>query len=120
MALVSAPWILKQLGINANTCTITTISTAYGTDEYRLETDTATNHTSINCHVQILSEEDNSVKQGEARAGDLVFWFDYGQEAYCSNGNKITFDSKTYQIYDVQKFDIGGTTMLLECKTRKI
>jgi len=120
MGLVSKSWILKQLGINANTCTVTTVSTAHGTDEYRLETDTTVDYDDINCHVQILSEEDDSVKQGEARAGDLVFWFDYAQESYCSNGNKITFDSKTYQIYDVHNFDVSGVTMLIECRTRKI
>lgn len=120
MALISKSWILKQMGINASTCTLTTVSISHGSDEYRTEAESTTDYNNINCHVQILSEEDDSVKQGEARAGDLVFWFDYNQESYCSPGNKITYDSKTYQIYDAHNFDIGNVTMLIECRTRKI
>ncbi len=120
MPLVNAQFIAKEISSTGNTATITEISISFGSDEYRTKTETPTAHTGIKCWVQILSEADDSVKQGDARAGDLIFWFDSAQESYCVNGNKITFDSKTYQIYDVHKFDIGGTTYLVECMTRKI
>ncbi len=120
MVKINTAWISKQLAVTANTCTITTVSISHGSDEYRTESETIVDYTSINCQVLILSEEDASVKQGEARAGDLVFWFDFDQEARLTPGNKITFDSKTYKIQDVKKFDRGDTTYLIECRTRKI
>lgn len=120
MPLLNAQFIAKEISSTGNTCTITEVSISFGSDEYRTKTETTTDQTGIKCWVQILSEEDDAVKQGDARAGDLIFWFDSDQESYCVQGNKITFDSKTYQIYNVHKFDILGTTYLVECRTRKI
>jgi len=120
MSLFDTRFIQKGIEDIGNTCTIIEVSTSTGTDEYRTVTETETDHTSIKCHVQVLSEADDQVKEGIARAGDLLFWFDYSQESYCVQGNKITYDSKTYQIEDVRKFDIQGTTYLIQCRTRKI
>lgn len=119
--LLSQRYIQKNIGAVGNTCTIIEVSRSYGTDEYRTKSETTTSHTGISCFSRILTEEDESVKQGQATAGDLVFWFDSDNESYCVNGNRITFDSKTYQIYDVRKFDaIGNTTYVIECRTKQI
>ncbi len=120
MPRLDANWIKKQLGVTANTCTITTRSISHGTDEYRLETVTTVNYTNITCQVQILTEEDDSVKQGDDKAEDMIFYFASDQESKLANGNNITFDSKVYRIYDVKKFDRISTTYVIECRTRKI
>ena len=120
MPLLSARFFQKDIQAKGNTVTITEVSRSAGSDEYRIITKTSTAHTGIKAVVQILSEADDSVKSGEARAGDLIFWFDSDQEDYCVQGNQITYDSKTYQIYEVIKFAISDTTYLIECRTRKI
>lgn len=120
MVMLDTRFVQKNLESNANTCTITETSRSFGADEYRTITLTETDQTSLSCWVQILSEEEELVKEGEARAGDLIFWFDSANESFCVQGNKITFDSKTYEMSDVRKFDVGGTTYLIEVRTKKI
>ncbi len=121
MPLLSTRFIQKEIESTGNTCTLIEVSRSIATDEYRIVTEVLTNHTSIKCFVNILDESDDSVRQGEAKAGDLIFWFDSDQESYCVNGNRITFDSKTYQINEVRKFDaIGNTTYIIECRTSQI
>ena len=120
MPLLDPQTIIRELGTTGNTCTITEISITFGSDEYRTKSESTTDNTNINCWIQILSEEDDIVKQGDARQGDLIFWFDSDRESLCVQGHKITFDSKTYQIYDVHKFDTSGVTQIIECRVRKI
>jgi len=120
MVLLNTNFIKKEIDSTGNTCTITEISKSVGTDEYRIITETETSNTSINCWVQILSEEDEIVTQGNARAGDFVFWFDSARESLCVQGNRITFDSKDFEMTEVRKFDIIGTTYLVECRTRQV
>lgn len=120
MGLLSTRFIQREIAQTANTVTVTEIARSTGSDEYRTVTETETDNASINCWIQVLTEEDESVKEGIARAGDLVFWFDSDQESIVLQGNRITWDSKIYQIHDVKKFDVGGTTYLIEARTRQI
>jgi hypothetical protein len=118
---LDARFIQKNIAALGNTCTITEISRSYGTDEYRTKTETETNRTNLPCYVHVLSLEDESVKQGEARAGDLVFWFDASYVDYCVQGNRITWNSDTYQIKNVEQFRaVGNTLMLIECVVEQI
>ena len=119
--MLDTRYIQKNMAAVGDTCTIIEISRSTGTDEYRIVTESETSHTSLSCFVQILTEEDEGVKEGTARAGDLIFWFDSANESYCVQGNRITFDSKTFQIKDVRKFDaMGNTTYLIQCFTEQI
>ena len=120
MAFFDTRFIQKAMEDLGRTCTITEVSISTGSDAYRTVTETETDHDNIKCHIQILSEADDQVKSGIAKAGDLIFWFDYAQESYCVQGNRITYDSKTYQMEDVHKFEMEGTTYLIQCRTRKI
>ena len=113
-------FIQRQMQAMGNTCTVVEVNRSNRSDAYREEIETYTNHTGIYCFVNILTEQDISVKEGEARAGDLIFNFDYSSESYLKQMNRIIFDGKTFQIYDVRKFDaIGNTTFLIECLTKK-
>ena len=119
MALLNVNFIKKEIDNTGNTCTITEISKSTGSDEYRIITETETSNANINCWVHILNEEDDIVKQGNARAGDFVFWFDSTRESLCVQGNRITFDSKTFEMTDVRKFDVSGTTNVIEVRTKQ-
>lgn len=110
----------RQVQGLGNTCTVVDIVRTFSSDAYREVTETKTNYENVKCFVTILTEQDTSVEEGEARAGDLIFNFDYSSESFLKQMNRIIFDGKTYQIYDVRKFDaIGNTTYLIECLTKK-
>lgn len=119
--MLDTRFIQKNMAAVGNTCTIIEIARSTGSDEYRTISETETSQTSLSCFVQILTEEDESVKEGKARMGDFIFWFDSANESYCVQGNRITFDSKTFQIKDVRKFDaMGNTTYLIQCFTSQV
>lgn len=108
---------MGQLG---DTCTVVEVARTFASAAYREETETYTNHLLVPCFVNILTEQDTSVQEGEARAGDLIFNFDYSSEAWLKQMNRIIWDGRTFQISDVRRFDaIGNTTYLIECLTKK-
>ena len=118
---LNARFIQKNIQAVGNTCTIIEVSRSYGTDEYRTKTESTSDTNSVKCFVQVLSHEDESVKQGEARAGDLTFWFDSSRSAIIVQGNRITWNSDTYQITNVKQFRAKGNTLyLIECDTEQI
>ena len=120
MNLLNTRFIQKDIESKGNTVTITEISKSVGTDEYRTISETETPQTALKCFIQILNESDDMVNQGNARAGDLIFWFDSSNESYCVQGNRITYDSKTYEMVDVRKFDVADTTYLIEVRTKQV
>jgi len=121
MPLLDARFIQKNMAAVGNTCTVTTVARSYGTDEYRTKTESTSDTEDVECFVHVLSKEDDSVKQGEARAGDLVFWFDASYSALCVQGNRVTWNSDTYQITNVKPFKaVGDTLMIIECVVEQI
>lgn len=113
-------YIQRQLQALGDTCTVVEVTRNFSSEAYREVAETYTNHLGVYCFVHILTEMDTSVQEGEARAGDLIFSFDSSSEAFLKQMNRIIFDGKTYQIYDVRKFDaIGNITFMVECLTKK-
>ena len=120
-------YIQRQMQALGDTCTVVEVTRTFPNVAYREGSDggfegneTYVNHTGIYCFVHILTEQDTSVQEGEARAGDLIFNFDSTSETWLKQMNRIIFDGRTFQISDVRKFDaIGNTTYLIECLTKK-
>jgi len=113
-------FIQRQFRALGNTVTVVEVARTFPNEAYREVNETYTNHTDIYTLVSILTEQDTSVQEGEARAGDLIFNFDYSSEAFLKQGNRIIFDGRTFQISDVRRFDaIGNTTYMIECLTKK-
>ena len=113
MSLLNARFIQKNMSAVGNTCTVTVVSRSYGTDEYRTKTETTSDTEDVPCFVHILSNEDDSVKQGEARAGDLIFSFDSSKSAIIVQGNRITWNSGTYQITGIKQYRAEGNTLYM-------
>jgi len=113
-------FIQSEIQGEGNTCTVIEVSLSTGSDEYRTVSETLTSNANIKCMTQILTEEDEDVKEGNFRRGDMIFWFDEDQESIILQGNRITFDSKTFQIKDVEKFDSGDNTFLIRAMTEQI
>lgn len=124
---LSTRYVQRQMQALGDTCTIVEVTRVFPNVAYREGSDggfegneTYVNHTGIYCLVHILTEQDTSVQEGEARAGDLIFNFDSSSETWLTQMNRIIFDGKTFQISDVRKFDaIGNTTYMIECLTKK-
>lgn len=122
---VDARFIQKNIAACGNTCTVTEIAVTIGTDEYRTKSEVESSHANIPCYVNVLSYEDEMVKSGIARAGDLRFWFDYSYESYftLSGDNKlrITWNSREYEVYNILPFKaVGDNLMIIEVLTRQI
>ena len=121
MPLLDQRFIQKNIASVGNVCSIVEVSRSYGSDEYKTKTEDLTTTNNISCFVHILSYEDEEVKQGEARMGDLVFWFDSDQSGKLAQGNRIIWNSSTYQIINVKPFKAEGDVILLiECLTGQI
>ncbi|RLD42760.1 MAG: hypothetical protein DRI86_11090 [Bacteroidetes bacterium] len=69
--------------------------------------------------VQVLSQEDELVKEGIFQSGDKIFWFK-GNESGIVRGNRIYHDSKWYEIVEVINHDVAGTTFIIEARAKKI
>jgi len=113
MPLLDQRFIQKNISAVGDTCTVTVVTRTYGTDEYRTKSESTSDTTIVSCFVQVLSHEDESVKQGEARAGDLTFWFDSDRSSIIVQGNRITWNSDTYQIKNVKQYRAEGNTLFL-------
>jgi len=117
LPLLDQRFIQKNIGAVGNTCTVTQIAVTLGTDEYRTRSEVETENTDIPCFVHVLSYEDEQVKSGDARAGDLVFWFDSGYNSILArSGNnkiRITWNSLTYEVKNVKPFKAEGDTLML-------
>lgn len=125
MPLLDQRFIQKNINAVGNTCTVTEIAVTIGTDEYRTKSEVETEHTSVPCFVNVLSYEDEIVKQGIARAGDLIFWFDYSFNSYFDltedNKVRITWNGDTYEVSDIKPFKAEGDVILLiECLVKQI
>jgi hypothetical protein len=122
---LDARFIQKNIGALGDICTVTEIAVSFGSDEYRTKTEAETDHTNIPCYVHILSYEDEIVKQGDARAGDLKFWFDASYEAlFTPSGDdkvRISFNNDTYEVKNIMPFKaVGNTLMLIEVLVAQI
>ena len=118
-------FIQKNIGSVGNTCTIRSVAVTVGSDEYRTVSESNTDYEDVSCLSNCLSAEDESVKQGEARAGDMVFWFDAGQNARLErDGNtkvQIIFNERKYQATNIiPHYAVGNTLFLLEVRTQEI
>lgn len=84
-------------------------------------TETLTDVT-VSSHVQIMSGDDEEVEEGILERGDLIAFFDPldTNAAYFKLGNRISYDSRWYEIVDVIKepSQIGGGHV--EVHARKI
>ena len=80
------------------------------------ETTTTETKTAV---VQILSQEDQLVKDGIFQSGDKLFWFK-GNETNIIRGNRITHATLIYEIVSVEPHYAAGTIYIMEAKTKKV
>jgi len=87
--------ILSRVGENI---TITDV-TEGDVDKYGDRADSDAIHTVLG-HIQVLSNDDDEVVEGNFKSGDLHAFFD-SDALYIERGNKITYRDQTYIMDDV-------------------
>ena len=78
-----------------------------------------TSDSTIKAFVNVLSQNDEIVKEGKFQSGDKTF-FIKGDQTNLDRGNFIIHDSKQYKIDDVVQAFVGGTNYVYEVRTKKI
>ena len=118
MSIVDKQIVTNNINEFGSSITLTTVSVSLGTDEYRTPTETTANY-SLTAFPQVLTTEDDIVIEGQFAAGDFIFWFSADNISYLSNGNRITYNSKLYEINDVIRHDVADILQVVEVRTKK-
>ena len=82
-------------------------------------TESTSDAKNVKCMVNVLSQEDELVKEGVFQSGDLVFWF-ISNRTDIERGNRIQFNSKWYEIVETIEHIVGDNNYLLEARTKKV
>ena len=109
--------ISNEINYYGTSVTLTTVTDS-SYSKWGDATESASNSTKT-AFVQILTQEDQLVKEGVFQAGDKLFWFK-GDETNISRGNRITHASKVYEIVETLEHDVAGTTFIIEARTKKV
>ena len=108
----------KEISILGSTVTIRTI-TDDSYSKWGDATESNSDSTGVKAMVNILTQENELVKEGIFQSGDLVFWFDTSRTDIL-RGNKIYYQSKWYEINEVIKHTVADTTQSLVCNVKKV
>ena len=82
-------------------------------------TESTSDTTEVKAFVNILTQNDQEVKEGIFQAGDKRFFFKQSQ-ASIARGNRIYHDSKWYEIDGVITSSSGDTTYAVEATAKKV
>ena len=74
--------------------------------------------TSIKCFINIMTQDDQEVKEGVFKTGDIRFWFKGDQTI--NRGDRIKYDSKWYKVTDLIPIVLAGTTLVKDVRVSKI
>ncbi len=110
--------ITNEISYYGTTVTVRTITDSSYSD-WGDPTESASDDATRIAFIQVLRQEDELVKEGIFQSGDKLFWFK-GNESNISRGNRIQHNSLWYEITEVVEHDVGGTTYILEARTKKI
>ena len=98
MVNLDVPSVAKEISYYGETVSVTTITdSAYSKWGDPTESTSSANKTAF---VQIINQDDEMVKEGIFQSGDKIFYFK-GDETGISRGNRITHDSKAYEIFEL-------------------
>jgi len=82
------------------------------------KTESTSDTTSIKCFLNFMSQDDDEVKEGIFKVGDIRFWFKGDQTI--NRGDRIQYDSKWYEVDNVLPLIIAGTTLAKDVRVQKV
>ena len=86
--------------------------------KYGDATETTSDVTNIKCFLNFMNQDDQEVKEGIFKAGDIRFWFKGDQTI--NRGDRIQYDSKWYEVDNILPISLSGTTLLKDVRVAKI
>ena len=81
-------------------------------------TETTSDTTSVKCFLNFMSQEDDEVKEGYFKVGDIRFWFKGDQTI--SRGDRLQYASEWYEVKNILPVVLGGTTLVNDIRVEKI
>ena len=111
MAKICLPQFSKEIDGLAETVTVRSAARTYS--DYGDVTEVNTDETGVKAVVNDLTPEETKNAEGIMLNADKRFFFK-GTQSNLINGNKIIFNSKTYEIVRVINNAASGTTYIIE------
>ena len=107
--------VINNLG-NPN---VVVVNYTAGTFNEYGDTNYTTGTLSVTAAVQVLSQEDDLVKEGHFRSGDIVFYLDSNNGGSVTRGDSITYNSNDYYVNNIISYDLSGNIQAYEIRTKK-
>jgi len=103
--------LINEIDYIGETVTVRSVSRAYS--DYGDVTETNTDTNGVKCIVNEITPEETKNKEGITLDFDKRFFFK-GSASNLINGNKIIYDSKTYEIVRVIEHKLAGAKFVIE------
>ena len=81
-------------------------------------TESTSDTTSVKCFMNVMTQDDQEVKEGIFKAGDIRFWFKGDQTI--NRGDRIYWNSAWYQVDEIIPLVLAGTTLTKEAMVSKV
>jgi hypothetical protein len=111
--------LMNEIHYFGDTVTLRTVTKDTTTDPRGDAIETTSDETGIKAICNILTQEDQFVKEGIFQSGDKRFFFKPNQTGL-NRGNRIYHNSRWYQIDKVEEFTSGDIQYAIEVITSKI
>jgi len=115
MPLLDANFINKEIDAIADTIIVKVVTATH--NDWGDQSETTTDITNVKCKMRVMNQDDDLVKEGTFQAGDIAFYFK-GNQASIARGNRIVFNSKTYEITETTETYFEGTKYLAVARTK--
>jgi len=81
-------------------------------------TESTSDTTSVKCFINIMTQDDEEVKEGIFKAGDIRFWFKGNQTI--NRGDRIQYNSAWYEVNNIIPIVLAGTTLVKDVRVEKV
>lgn len=117
MVNVNARSITKEINYYGNTVTVRIVSKS-SYSKWGDATESLTDYTGIKCMVNLFTENDQEVKEGIFKAGDIRFFFASTQTL--NRGDRIQFNNQWYEVNDIVFHSVANTVLVKEARVEKV
>lgn len=109
--------IAKEIDDVGDTVTVRSVTKTI--DDWGDSTETVLDASGILAIIRVMSETEDLVKEGIFQVGDVVFYFK-GTTSNIIRGNRIIWNSKTYEIVDAIPYYSKGRNYLTEARAKVV
>lgn len=87
-------------------------------NKYGDMTETKTDHTGLKAFAQTMTADDEEVKEGVFKTGDIIFHFKPDYKKYIKRQNRIVWNNRIYEIDEVVEHVVGDETLVIEARVK--